>query len=297
MDTSMIRIQIQKALQSATGKMNLELELHIREGAFATIYGASGAGKTSTLRMIAGLMTPEKGMIIFNDRVWFDEQQKINLPPQERNIGFVFQDYELFPHMTVRRNLEFAAGKGHEKNWVDHLIERVELGELQHMRPAQLSGGQQQRVALARALVQRPDILLLDEPLSALDTRIRSKLQGFIRSIHDDFGITTLMVSHDIGEVFYLSDVVFELEDGKIVRKGSPAELFMKKQGNGSLQLAGKVLKVEKVDAETTCVMVRIGAQVTSVNMARQKAATLQNGDRIVLETPLNDPDIFKIEE
>ena len=293
----MISIKLQKDLRSATGKMNLEFELHIREGAFATIYGASGSGKTSTLRMIAGLMAPESGMITFNDRIWYDDQQNINLPPQERNIGFVFQDYALFPHMTVRRNLEFAAGKGYNKHWVDQLIDRIELGELKHMRPSQLSGGQQQRVALARALVQRPDILLLDEPLSALDTRIRSKLQGFIRSIHDEFGITTLMVSHDIGEVFYLSDVVFELEEGKIIRKGSPAELFMKKQRNGLLQFAGKVLKVENIDNSTTCVMVRIGAQVTSINMAREKAATLQTGDRIVIETPINDPDIFRIEE
>ena len=177
----MISCEIEKTLKAPGGEMKLHLDLEFKKGELATLYGESGAGKTSTLRMLAGLLTPDRGRIVVGDRTWFDSDRKINLKPQERNLGFVFQDYALFD-------------------------------ELQDRKPETLSGGQKQRVALARALVGKPELLLLDEPLSALDAKIRTRLQDAILALHREFGLTTLLISHDLGEIHKLSDHVVELE-------------------------------------------------------------------------------------
>ncbi|MEM7382390.1 MAG: ATP-binding cassette domain-containing protein, partial [Bacteroidota bacterium] len=160
----MISLDVQKKLHSAEGEMTLELDLQISEGHLVTIYGESGAGKTTTLRILSGLLKPDRGMIAVDGITWFDSEKEICLSPQQRNTGFVFQDYALFPNMTVLENLQFASKSKTDKIAIDRLLDLMELGALQHRKPDSLSGGQQQRVALARALVQRPKILLLDEP-------------------------------------------------------------------------------------------------------------------------------------
>ena len=180
----MIHIDLQKTLKSAHGEMNLDIKITIEKGEFVTLYGDSGAGKTSTFRMIAGLLKADSGKIRVNENTWFDASSRINLPPQKRKVGFVFQDYALFPNMTVRQNLEYALDKNQDRNIITQLIETVELGQLQNRKPETLSGGQKQRVALARALVQKPEILLLDEPMSALDSKMRLKLQDYILKVH-----------------------------------------------------------------------------------------------------------------
>ena len=171
----MITIHINKELQSSTGEMPLNVDISLEAGSLLTLFGNSGAGKTSILRMLAGLFEPDSGKIIVNDRVWFDSENKINIQPQKRNVGMVFQDYALFPNMTVKQNLEFALQKRQRNVIVTELIEIMELGILQNRKPHTLSGGQRQRVALARALVPKPEILLLDEPLAALDNEMRSE--------------------------------------------------------------------------------------------------------------------------
>ncbi|MEJ2584188.1 MAG: ATP-binding cassette domain-containing protein [Robiginitalea sp.] len=196
----MISCAIEKVLSAAGGEMKLHLELELKKGELITLYGESGAGKTSALRMLAGLLTPDRGRIVVGGHTWFDSEKNINLKPQQRNLGFVFQDYALFPHMTVRENLEYGARQGKDNALVSHLIEMVALGDLQNRKPDTLSGGQKQRVALARALVGKPELLLLDEPLSALDARIRSKLQDDILALHREFGLTTLLISHDLNQ-------------------------------------------------------------------------------------------------
>lgn len=222
----MIDIAITRKLSGPGGKMSLHFQTRVEPDEFVCIYGPSGAGKTSVLRMLAGLLTPEEGHIIVNQSLWFDKSKKVNLKPQLRSIGMVFQEYSLFPNMTVRGNLEFALDKGESPEQVDELLVMTELEQLQHQRPAFLSGGQKQRVALARALIRRPEVLLLDEPLSALDSAMQAKLQDYILKIHREFNLITLMVSHDLAEVAKMSRRVIVLEEGSIKKDGPPLEVL-----------------------------------------------------------------------
>jgi molybdate transport system ATP-binding protein len=222
----MIEININRTLHGAAGPMQLRFTTTISEGEFVGVYGASGAGKTSVLRMLAGLLTPSDGHIVVNDQAWFDKINKVNLKPQLRNIGMVFQDYSLFPNMTVRENLEYALMKGQSNKIVDDLLQVMELGQLNNKKPALLSGGQKQRVALARALVRRPKLLLLDEPFSALDPVMQSTLQDYVAKAHREFKLTTIMISHDLLEVIKMTKRVLVLENGVITKDGLPAAVL-----------------------------------------------------------------------
>lgn len=222
----MIQARFKKKLDAAHGLMTLDVDFTINKGELVTFYGPSGAGKTSILRMLCGLTAPDEGYISVGDQSWFDDKNKINKKPQQRNIGIVFQDYALFPNMTVRGNLMYALVKGQSQDLIDELLALMELSNLQDKKPAFLSGGQRQRVALARALVRKPDVLLLDEPMSALDTTLRIKIQDYILRVHQQFHLTTILVTHDILEVLRLSSRVFLLEEGQIKRQGKPHELL-----------------------------------------------------------------------
>ena len=252
---SPITINLQKKLHGASGKMLLDIQAQINEGEIIALYGTSGVGKTSTLRMLAGLMQPDSGSIQIGNERWYDSDKKINFTAQQRNVGLMFQDYALFPNMTVRANLEFAQTKNADKKQVDELIEAMQLGDLQHQFPTRLSGGQRQRVALARTLAQGAKLLLLDEPLSALDADMRRDLQDFLLAFHKKHQPTIVLVSHDIGEVFRLVNRVFVLENGKIIRTGTPLEAF----AEGNKKLIGRVIEV---DEEHGFMAVLIGNQV-----------------------------------
>jgi molybdate transport system ATP-binding protein len=222
----MIELDLHKKLFGADGLIQLQVKFTIQTNELVTLYGPSGAGKTSIIRMIAGLMKPDKGSILVDGVSWFDSQQKIHLRTQERPIGLVFQEYSLFPNMTVYENLKFALPKGNPEDMIEELLETIGLKNLRDTKPNLLSGGQKQRVALARALVRKPIILLLDEPLSALDTAMRNKLQDDILAFHRRFGLTTILVSHDYHEVKKMSDRVLVIENGKIVNEGKVEEVF-----------------------------------------------------------------------
>jgi len=232
--------------------MLLHLDLTIERGELVTLYGPSGAGKTSTLRMLSGLLSPQSGQIKVNGKTWFDADSRINLPPAQRNIGYVFQDYALFPNMTVRENLRFALRRGEPGSKVDELLDMMELGALAGQKPARLSGGQQQRVALARALVQQPDILLLDEPLSALDPLLRRRLSDHLQQWHRSLGLTTILVSHDSREILQLADRVMEMQEGKVVRTGSPQEILFPDLKAEALQMAATLLSISTNDGMAT---------------------------------------------
>ena len=170
-------------------EFELAVNCEIEEASFISLYGPSGAGKTSMLRMLAGFLKPDEGKIEMNGEVWLDTGNKINIPPQKRAAGFVFQDYALFPNMNVEKNILFAMGKNASKKLVDELLELTALGGLRDKKIQMLSGGQQQRVALARALARQPKLLLLDEPLSAIDNEMRANLQQTLLSIHAHYKI------------------------------------------------------------------------------------------------------------
>ncbi len=173
--------------------MQLDVEFTIQEGELVTLYGPSGAGKTTVLRMLCGLSTPDEGRISVRGQPWLDSAKKINLKPQHRDIGIVFQDYALFPNLTVKENLRYALKKDQPDAIVNELLEMMELTNLYDKKPELLSGGQRQRVALARAIVRKPRILLLDEPMSALDTALRVKIQDYILRVHEQFKLTTIL--------------------------------------------------------------------------------------------------------
>jgi len=222
----MIEVSIKKKLFSALGKMQLDVEFTIQEGELVTLYGPSGAGKTTVLRMLCGLSSPDEGRISVRGQPWLDSAKKINLKPQHRDIGIVFQDYALFPNLTVKENLRYALKKDQPGAIVSELLEMMELTNLHDKKPELLSGGQRQRVALARAIVRKPKILLLDEPMSALDTTLRLKIQDYILRVHEQFKLTTILVSHDIMEVIRLSNRVFLMDHGKIISHGGPTEIL-----------------------------------------------------------------------
>lgn len=205
--------------------MTLRVGQKLAPKQFLAISGPSGGGKTTLLRILAGLARPDRGFLQVGDRVWMDTDKRLFLPPQKRDVGMVFQDYALFPNMTVGKNLHYALGRSDNPQVIDELIETMELEQLTDEFPRTLSGGQQQRVALARALVRRPNLLLLDEPLSALDTDLRQRLQNYILRVHHQFGLTTILVSHDYSEINKMADQVWRLENGQVTYAGSPDRL------------------------------------------------------------------------
>ena len=199
--------------------------LKARNGEFLTLLGPSGCGKTTTLRIIAGLEKPDSGEVLFDGKAVND------LPPYERNIGIVFQDYALFPHMTVFKNVAFGlemrrVPRGEIERRVKRALELVNLEGLENRYPEQLSGGQQQRVALARALVVEPEVLLLDEPLSNLDAKIRERLRSEIKRIQRELGITAIYVTHDQEEAMAISDRIAVMNFGRVEQVGKPLELY-----------------------------------------------------------------------
>jgi molybdate transport system ATP-binding protein len=223
-----LSISIQHAMLTSEGRTNLEVSTEIDGKELLCLFGHSGAGKTTLLRIIAGLTKPDKGRIVFNNTVWFDSEQKINVKPQERNVGYMFQDYALFPNMTVAKNISFAQ-KVKNDDEVNKLMDLFDIEALKNQHPGKLSGGQKQRVALARALAAKPSVLLLDEPLSSLDGDMRTSLQLEILKAHKILNSITLLVTHDIPEVFQLSSSVIVLKNGTVVKSGKAENVFTRK--------------------------------------------------------------------
>lgn len=221
----MLKIDIERKMFTSEGQSMLDVNLEIEEHELLCFFGHSGAGKTTLLRILAGLNKPDRGYIELNGQVWFDSEAKINLAPQKRRIGYMFQDYALFPNMSVRANIEFAQSKKDQAE-VDKLLDLFGLEALQKQKPMKLSGGQKQRVALARALAAQPQLLLLDEPLSALDHEMRENLQNEILKAHDLLQSITMLVSHDVKEVEKLATSVVLLQNGKIKNQGKTSEVL-----------------------------------------------------------------------
>lgn len=294
MENALIHIDIEKTLISSQGKMQLAVNMHIQPRDLVALFGPSGAGKTTLLRMLAGLTKPDKGRITFGDTVWFDSSAKIDLIPQQRNIGYMFQDYALFPNMTVEENIRFAQPETNRKE-VAELIQTFGLSEFARRKPTGLSGGQKQRVALARALARKPSLMLLDEPLSALDASMRSSLQAEIAKAHELFGATTLLVSHDLNEVFRLASKVICLEDGKVKSIGTPEKVFSDTSISGKFQVNGQVAKIEKQDIVNIVTVITGHNLMVKVIALDSDLENLKVGDQVMVFTKAFNPMIKRI--
>lgn len=285
----MIEILIEKRLYGSDGEFDLNLNLEIPLGKFVCIFGKSGAGKSTILRTLSGLCSPDRGKIIIGDKVFFDSAKNINVPTQERKIGFVFQDYALFPHLNVYKNIIFAH-KG-DKNRIDEVISLMELESFCDKKISTLSGGQAQRVALARALVSSPEVLLLDEPLSAIDRQMRYKLQEELKNLSNHFNISTFLVSHDLGEVFRLSDYVAELKDGKITKFGTPQEVFLNQNLSAKMQMNGEILNISRGDV--ICIAdILIGNSIVKITLEPSEAKRFKIGDNVAVIAKAFSPSI-----
>jgi molybdate transport system ATP-binding protein len=211
-----LRADLTKRIETADGPLDLRARFELSPGAVTALVGRSGSGKTTLLRLLAGLTRPDAGRLECGGAVWFDADARVDVPPQRRRVGFVFQDRALFPNMTVEENLRYALKPGQDGRAVAELLALAGLSSLARRRPARLSGGQAQRVALARSLVPEPGLLLLDEPLSALDPDARAELQAEFLRLHRARRFTALLVSHDRAEVARLSTASLVLSGGRV---------------------------------------------------------------------------------
>jgi molybdate transport system ATP-binding protein len=208
----------------------------------AVLFGSSGAGKSMTLQLIAGLMEPDAGFIRSNGNTFFDKTSGINISPQQRSLGYVFQDRILFPHMTVRENIAYGLrGKSRKQRdaRVGDMIRLFRLDGLENMPPSQISGGQKQRVALARALIERPKALLLDEPFTALDSSLRFEMRKLLRQVRNEFDIPVVLVTHDFEDAYVLGNHILIYIDGRVEQAGKRDDIFQKPQSRRVAQFLG----------------------------------------------------------
>ena len=276
-----LRVDLARPLRS----FPLELALEVGEEPLALV-GPSGAGKTTLLHAIAGLVRPERGRVSARE-TWFDSEQGIDLPPERRSVGLVFQDYALFPHLSVRDNVRFGA-----HGPVEESLERLEIRNLAEERPQTLSGGERQRVALARALAREPSVLLLDEPLAALDASTRVQVRSYLRSLLRELGLPALLVMHDYADAVALAPRVGVLVEGRLVQVGTPKELLTAPATPFVADLVGGNLlfgHASRRDDELTEVVLEDGTRFLSTDEARGEVALLVYPWEITLSRTAGD--------
>jgi len=289
----MIEIRVEKELVSPSGPFRMHIDTRISKDRLYVVFGNSGAGKTTFLRILAGLTRPDHGFIRFGDEIWEDTEKNIHLPVQKRKLGFMFQEYALFPSMTVLENIYFACGR--DRKYADHLVDKFGLLPVKDSRPSSLSGGQKQRTALARALAGNPGLLLLDEPLSALDHQTRLLLQDEISKARSGRNLTAFVVSHDLTEVFRLSGDVLKMDNGRISAQGSPEEIFMDRHISGKVQMTGCVVKIESFDTFFLLTIVTGMNQVIRVTAFENDVEDLHEGDTVMISTKAFNPIVRKL--
>jgi molybdate transport system ATP-binding protein len=240
----MIRARLRKTFPARTDSAGFSLDLEFQAAAGVTVlFGPSGSGKTLTLEAIAGFARPDEGRILLDDEILFDGASGVHLPPQARNCGYVFQNYALFPNMTLRQNLEFAAERRprlERHRRVNEMLDRFRLGEAAGRRPHEVSGGQLQRCSIARALIGAPRVLLLDEPAQGLDAPLRAEFYETLRQVRQDFKTPMLLVTHDLDECFELGEEMLILRGGRIVQSGTPAAILDQPANLDVARLLGK---------------------------------------------------------
>lgn len=282
----MIDFRVKKELYGAEGSMILDIDLHINKGEFVALSGKSGSGKTTLLRILAGLEKADDATIQVGHAIWQDRSTSLSI--QKREIGFVFQDYALFENMSVEQNLLFVKS---DKELAKQLLKLTDLYNLRSRYPNSLSGGQKQRVSICRALMKRPKILLLDEPLSALDAQMRTKLQNELLTLHKEFQTTTIMVTHEPSEIYKLASRVILLENAKIIHDGLPKDVLLQSNGSQKFSFMGELLEVKKVDVIYIAI-IAIGQQLVEIIVTQNEAKELQKGQKVKVTTKAFYPTI-----
>lgn len=267
-------MSLEVRIEKQVGNFLLKTEF-VTDGEPTALLGASGCGKSMTMRCIAGIIRPDKGRIVLNGRVLFDSELKIDLPPQKRGVGYLFQNYALFENMTVEQNI--ACGIHAEKNKkvrkerVAAMIERMQLSGLEKHRPSQLSGGQQQRVALARILIGKPEIVLLDEPFSALDSYLRDQLLSEVRKLLESFEQEMLLVTHSRDEAYTMCSRLLIMENGLICDRGNTKDVFANPKSVPAAVLTGcKNIYAAKKVGETTVEVPELGICLEAGRQVRE---------------------------
>lgn len=258
-------MSLTSTLHLSQGAFTLDLDLDVADGEVVGLLGPNGSGKSTTLRCLAGLTAPQQGRISIGGATVEDTADGIDLPPERRSVGFVFQDYLLFPHLSVLDNVAFGPrsrglDRKSARERAQHWLDRLEIGELAGRRPRHLSGGQAQRVALARALVTDPDLLLLDEPLAALDAGTKASVRSLVRRHVADFSGAVVLVTHDPIDAMVLADRVVVLQDGRAIQSGTPAEVAQRPASDYVAQLVG--LNMLRGSAREGVVALASGASV-----------------------------------
>nr|WP_275982149.1 ABC transporter ATP-binding protein [Frigidibacter sp. ROC022] len=277
------------------------MDLVVRPGEFLTILGPSGCGKTTTLRAIAGLEEPDDGEIRFDDQVVFSRQKGVIVPPEKRNLGLIFQSYALWPHMTVEKNiLQPLQNKGLSRAEIDErttrALDSVQMSAFRKRYPSELSGGQQQRVAVARMIASQPPILLMDEPLSNLDAKLRLEMRAELLRLHRELGSTTVYVTHDQAEALTLSDTVVVMDQGSIVQIGAPYDIYHHPTNLLVAEFIGEprinLIEGELTEAGGTVVLqgkgIRIPADAAAGSASRRLVASVRP-ESILLSTEKRD--------
>jgi iron(III) transport system ATP-binding protein len=307
-----VRIRFERVTQRYDDGQPLftDLDLEIPAGQFFTLLGPSGCGKTTMLRMLAGFVVPDAG------RIWFGDRDVTALPAHKRGVGMVFQDYALFPDRSALANVMYGldargVAAAEAKKRAMAMLERVGLADLAERSPAKLSGGQRQRVAMARALVIEPQLLLLDEPLAALDVKLRVELRAMVRELQLESKVTTVFVTHDQEEALALSDLVAVMDRGRIVQIGAPAEVYARPAnayaadfvGSANVLADGRIVRREEIElgagdvkgivegvefrGAVTGYRIRTDAGILHVDVwSARQARTYQRGEEVMLRLP-----------
>jgi molybdate transport system ATP-binding protein len=263
-------------LSTAVGAIALDVELSVQPGETLALAGPSGAGKTSVLRAIAGLLQPDRGRVVCGDETWLDTAARVDLPPERRGCGYLFQEYALFPHLSAWRNVGYGLPREGRRERALELLDRFGVSDRADAPPHELSGGERQRVALARALARKPRALLLDEPLSALDSRTRARASRELAATLRDAGVPALLVTHDFGEAALLGDRVAVIDAGRIVQEGSARELAAAPASAFVADLTGAVVLMGDAHAGgdgLTLVRIDGGGEVASTDPGAGRVA------------------------
>jgi molybdate transport system ATP-binding protein len=279
----MLTAQLDKRLNET---FHLDLGFSAEVGKTTVLLGESGAGKSTVLRLLAGLLHPERGHISLEGVIYFDSERRIAIPPQERPFGYVFQDYALFPHLSVFENVAFGLRAQHLprqaiRQRVGEALERVKLPGMEQRRSTQLSGGQQQRVAIARALALQPQLLLLDEPLAALDVQTRREVRQELRNMLANVGITTLLVTHQYLEALLFGHSILVLDSGRVIQQGSQRDLLVYPRSSYVAELVGMNFfrgRVVRCEANTICtIQLHNGQQPVEIMAALEEHSAASN--------------------